>query len=65
MPLLAAFAVAACASASTAQSETAVRTLWSDYLAAKQGQYAGNAGQPSTHWDAAEADASPTALRRR
>jgi hypothetical protein len=54
MPLLAAFAVAACASAPTAQSETAVRALWSDYLAAKQGQYAGNAGQPSMHWDAAE-----------
>jgi len=53
-PLLVASILPACSSAPTPKSEAEVRTLWSSYLAAKQGQYASNAGTPSPHWGAAE-----------
>lgn len=54
LPLLAALTLGACASVPTAASEAAVRTLWSEYLASKQGQYVRDASKPSVHWDAAE-----------
>jgi len=54
MPLLASLALGACASVHTAESEAAVRTLWSEYLASKRGQYARYANAPSAQWDSTE-----------
>ena len=53
LPLLS-LTVGACSPGPTAESEAAVRSLWSEYLASKNGQYAPNASEPSPLWDAAE-----------
>ena len=56
--VLASFLIAgglcACATAPTKASELAVRHVWAEYLASKSGQFATNAGKPSTHWSVAE-----------
>jgi len=38
----------------TRDSEAAVRSPWSEYLASKKGQYARHAGEPCPLWDASE-----------
>lgn len=52
--LLCAVALSACRSAPTPESERAVRRIWAEYLASKNGQYAMNAGTPSSLWSATE-----------
>lgn len=44
----------ACTRAPTQESEYTVRRIWADYLASKHGQYAANAGTPSSLWSAGE-----------
>lgn len=46
--------VTACVGAPTPESERAVRELWGEYLASKQGRFAANAATPSPLWSAAE-----------
>lgn len=52
--LLLAASLTACVGAPTEASELAVRQLWDEYLASKNGQFAANAGTPSPPWSAAE-----------
>lgn len=52
--LLLAASLGACVGPPTAASELAVRQLWDEYLASKDGQFAANAGTPSPLWSAAE-----------
>lgn len=52
--LLMAVGVSACATAPSRTSELAVRRVWDEYLASKNGQFAMNAGKPSTLWSASE-----------
>jgi hypothetical protein len=52
--LLCAVGLCACVGAPTPESERAVRRIWADYLASKHGQYAANAGTPSSLWSATE-----------
>lgn len=52
--LIVATGLTACAAAPTKASERAVRTIWSEYLASKHGQFATSAGTPSPLWSAAE-----------
>lgn len=46
--------LSACVGAPTPESERAVRELWDEYLASKQGRFAANATTPSPLWSAAE-----------
>lgn len=52
--LLIAAGLSACAGAPTRASELAVRRVWDEYLASKNGQFALNAGKPSPLWSATE-----------
>lgn len=52
--LLIAAGLGACATAPTKESELAVRGVWDEYLASKNGQFAMNAGKPSPLWSASE-----------
>lgn len=52
--LLIAAGLSACATAPTRASELAVRRVWDEYLASKNGQFAMNAGKPSPLWSASE-----------
>lgn len=52
--LLLAASLSACVGAPTKASELAVRQVWDDYLASKNGQFAANAGTPSPLWSALE-----------
>ena len=51
--LLFAVSLSSC-TAPTKASELAVRRVWDDYLASKNGQFAANAGTPSPLWSASE-----------
>lgn len=53
-PLFVAACLSACTGAPTKESELAVRDLWDQYLASKNGQYAANAGTASPLWSASE-----------
>lgn len=54
-PMLASLLLAMCAGAcDAADSERAVRQVWTEYLTSKQGRFAENAGAPSPHWSAGE-----------
>ena len=53
-PLLLAASLSACVGAPTRASELAVRQVWDEYLASKNGQFAANAGSPSPLWSASE-----------
>jgi hypothetical protein len=44
----------ACTRTSSGASEPAVRQVWDEYLASKNGQFAAKAGTPSSLWSAAE-----------
>ena len=46
--------VSACATAPSRTSELAVRRVWDEYLASKNGQFAMHAGKPSPLWSATE-----------
>lgn len=52
--LLVAAGLSACAAAPTRDSELAVRRVWDEYLASKNGEFAMNAGKPSPLWSASE-----------
>ena len=52
--LLIATGASACDGAPTRASELAVRRVWDEYLASKNGQFALNAGKPSPLWSASE-----------
>jgi len=52
--LLLAVSLSSCAGAPTKASELAVRRVWDEYLASKNGQFAANAGTPSRLWSASE-----------
>ena len=52
--LLLAAGLTACVGAPTPESERAVREVWDQYLASKQGRFASNAGTPSPLWTASE-----------
>lgn len=47
-------ACVACVGPPTPASEQAVRVLWDEYLASKEGRFSVNAGTPSPHWSASE-----------
>lgn len=47
-------AASACVGPPTPDSERAVRELWTEYLASKQGRFAANATAPTSLWSAAE-----------
>jgi hypothetical protein len=51
---LAAESLGACVGPPTPESERAVRDLWGEYLASKQGRFFANAATPSPRWSAAE-----------
>lgn len=52
--LLVVVRLSACAGAPTRASELAVRQVWAEYLASKDGQFAANAGTSSPLWSASE-----------
>jgi hypothetical protein len=52
--LACALSLTACARTSPAESEREVRKVWDEYLASKRGQFAANAGTPSSLWSATE-----------
>lgn len=51
---LVAAGLGACVGAPTPESEHAVRDVWNEYLASKNGRFAANASAPSPLWSAAE-----------
>ncbi len=52
--LIVAVCLSACVGAPTKESELAVRRVWDEYIASKNGQFASNAGTPSPLWSASE-----------
>lgn len=52
--LLCAASLGACTGAPGKASELAVRRVWDEYLASRNGQFAANAGTPSPLWSASE-----------
>lgn len=52
--LLLAASLTACTGTPTRASERAVRQVWAEYLASKNGQFSANAGTPSPLWSASE-----------
>lgn len=52
--LLLAASLSACVGAPTRKSALAVRQVWDEYLASKNGQFAAHAGTPSPLWSASE-----------
>lgn len=57
--LVAAAASFACTGPPTPASEQAVRALWEEYLASKQGRFSINAGTPSLQWSPSEQERWP------
>lgn len=52
--LLLAASLSACSRAASRASELAVRQVWDEYLASKNGRFAANAGTPTPLWSASE-----------